>query len=73
MVMFVAESLSFRSFLGLVKALKARSLEQKQRIAVKLKDGQLQLPLGSRIKTWFGLDACYLSMPSNFGAFGVIS
>ncbi|MGA9382074.1 MAG: transposase [Phormidium sp.] len=32
---------------------------------VKLKNGLLRLPLGSRVKTWFGLDAFYIPMPSN--------
>jgi lycopene cyclase CruP len=32
---------------------------------VKLKDGQLRFPLGSKVKAWFGIDAFYLPMPSN--------
>src|SRR6476469_4105996 len=48
----VAES--FKSFLGL---LTGRS--------VKLKDGMLRFPLGSKVKAWFGLDAFFLPMPSN--------
>jgi hypothetical protein len=32
---------------------------------VKLKDGLLRFPLGSKVKTWFGLDAFHLPMPSN--------
>jgi putative transposase len=33
--------------------------------SVKLKDGLLKFPLGSKVKAWFGLDAFYLPMPSN--------
>ena len=33
--------------------------------AVKLKSQGLRFPLGNRVKTWFGLDAFYLPMPSN--------
>ncbi|MEG4407623.1 transposase [Microcoleus sp. MON2_D5] len=33
--------------------------------SVKLKDGMLRFPLGSKVKTWFGLDAFFLPMPSN--------
>jgi putative transposase len=33
--------------------------------SVKLKDGLLRFPLGSKVKTWFGLDAFYLPMPTN--------
>ncbi|MEG5017631.1 MULTISPECIES: transposase, partial [unclassified Microcoleus] len=33
--------------------------------SVKLKDGMLRFPLGSKVKAWFGLDAFYLPMPSN--------
>ena len=32
---------------------------------VKLKDGLLRFPLGTKVKIWFGLDAFYLPMPSN--------
>ncbi|MEG3960111.1 transposase [Microcoleus sp. herbarium2] len=33
--------------------------------SVKLKDGMLRFPLGNKVKTWFGLDAFFLPMPSN--------
>ena len=33
--------------------------------ALKLKDGQIRVPLGRQVKVWFGLDAFYLPMPSN--------
>ena len=33
--------------------------------SLKLKDGRLRFPLGSLVKTWFGVDAFYLPMPSN--------
>lgn len=33
--------------------------------SIKLKDGKLRFPLGSLVKTWFGVDAFYLPMPSN--------
>jgi len=35
------------------------------RQAVKLKKEGLRFPLGTRVKTWFNLDAFYLPMPSN--------
>jgi putative transposase len=31
----------------------------------KLKSDGLRFPLGSKVKTWFGIDAFYLPMPSN--------
>jgi IS605 OrfB family transposase len=33
--------------------------------ALKLKDGQIRLPLGTLIKTWFGIDSFTVPMPSN--------
>ncbi|MEH2401822.1 RNA-guided endonuclease InsQ/TnpB family protein [Nostoc sp.] len=33
--------------------------------SIKLKDGMLRFPIGSISKTWFGIDAFYLPMPSN--------
>lgn len=33
--------------------------------SVKVKDGMLRFPLGSKVKAWFGLDAFFLPMPSN--------
>jgi putative transposase len=75
----VAES--FQSFMGLLKALKLGTVEQRPKLpgyrkgglslvtfpgqAVKLKSGGLRFPLGSKVKAWFGLDAFYLPMPSN--------
>jgi putative transposase len=33
--------------------------------SLKLKDGMLRFPLGSLVKTWFGVDGFYLPMPTN--------
>ncbi len=33
--------------------------------SIKLKNGMLRFPLGSLVKTWFGVDSFYLPMPSN--------
>lgn len=33
--------------------------------ALRLKDGQIRVPLGRQVKAWFGLDAFYIPMPSN--------
>jgi IS605 OrfB family transposase len=33
--------------------------------ALKLKDGNIRVPLGKQVKCWFGLDSFYLPMPSN--------
>ncbi len=35
------------------------------RADIKLKNGLLRFPLGSKLKAWFGLDAFYLPMPTN--------
>ena len=75
----VAES--FKSFLGLVKAFKNGVITEPPKLpkyrqggmalvtftgrSVKLKDGMLRFPLGSKVKAWFGLDAFFLPMPSN--------
>jgi IS605 OrfB family transposase len=75
----VAES--FQSFMGLLKAVKKGTIEQRPKLpgyrkggltavtfprqAVKLKPEGLRFPLGSKVKAWFGLDAFYLPMPSN--------
>lgn len=75
----VAES--FKSFIGLLKAFKKGTIidhpkppkYRKGGLAlvtftgrsVKLKDGMLRFPLGSKVKAWFGLDSFYLPMPSN--------
>ena len=75
----VAES--FRSFIGLLKGIKTGTVTQKPKLpgyrqggvalvtytgrSVKLKNGLLRFPLGSKVKAWFGLDAFYLPMPSN--------
>lgn len=72
---------SFKSFVGLLKAYGKGELENRPKLpkyrkqglalvsypsqAVKLKDGMLRFPLGSKVKTWFELDAFYLPMPSN--------
>lgn len=75
----VAES--FKSFLGLLKKIKNGTVTQRPKLpgyrqggmalvtftgrSVKLKDGMLRFPLGSKVKAWFGLDAFFLPMPSN--------
>jgi putative transposase len=75
----VAES--FKSFFGLLKAVKSGTVDQKPKLpryrkgglalvtfpsqAVKLKDQGLRFPLGSKVKAWFGIDCFYLPMPSN--------
>jgi putative transposase len=75
----VAES--FKSYLGLLSSVKKGTVYQCPKLPgyrkgglslatfpcadVKLKDGVLRFPLGSKVKTWFGLDAFYLPMPSN--------
>ncbi len=72
---------SFKSFIGLLKAYRSGTIAEHPKLpnyrkkgltlvtypsqAVKLKDGLLRFPLGSKVKTWFGLDAFYLPMPSN--------
>jgi len=75
----VAES--FKSYIGLLKGIKNGTVTQKPKLpgyrkpglnlvtfpgqAIKLKDGKLRFPMGSRVKVWFGLDAFYIPMPSN--------
>ena len=76
----VAES--FKSFLGLKKAVSKGKVDQRPKLPryrtknglalltfpkadVKLKDGLLRFPLGSKVEAWFGLSAFYLKMPSN--------
>jgi putative transposase len=75
----VAES--FKSFIGLLKAVKKGTVDQRPKLpgyrkgglslvtfpgqAVKLKPEGLRFPLGGKVKAWFGLDAFYLPMPSN--------
>ena len=75
----VAES--FKSFLGLLKAFKNGVITEPPKLpkyrqggmalvtftgrSVKLKDGMLRFPLGSKVKAWFGLDAFFLPMPSH--------
>lgn len=75
----VAES--FKSFLGLMKAFKNGVIKERPKLpkyrqcsmavvtftgrSVKLKDGMLRFPLGSKVKAWFGLDTFFLPIPSN--------
>jgi lycopene cyclase CruP len=75
----VAES--FKSYIGLLKGIKNGTVTQKPQLpgyrkgglnlvtfpgqAIKLKDGKLRFPLGTKVKTWFGIDAFYIPMPSN--------
>lgn len=75
----VAES--FKSYIGLLKGIKNGTVVQRPRLPgyrknslklatfpkadVKLKNGQLRFPLGSKVKLWFGIGEFYLPMPSN--------
>ncbi len=75
----VAES--FKSFLGLLKGIKKGTVTQRPKLpgyrqsgmvlvtftgrSIKLKDGMLRFPLGSKVKAWFGLDYFFLPIPSN--------
>ena len=75
----VAES--FKSYIGLLKGIKEGTVTQRPRLpnyrqgglalvtytwrSVKLKDGLLRFPLGTKVKAWFGLDAFDLPMPTN--------
>jgi transposase len=75
----VAES--FKSFMALLKGIKNGTVTQRPKLpgyrqsgmalvtftgrSIKLKDGMLRFPLGSKVKAWFGLDAFFLPMPSN--------
>lgn len=75
----VAES--FKSYIGLLKGIKKGSVTQQARLpsycksvmslatftgrSLKLKDGLIRLPLGTKVKAWFGIDAFYVPMPSN--------
>ncbi|OKH41546.1 RNA-guided endonuclease InsQ/TnpB family protein, partial [Scytonema sp. HK-05] len=75
----VAES--FKSYIGLLKGIKKGTVDQHPKMPgyrkgglalvtypkadVKLKNGLLRFPLGSKVKAWFRLDAFYLPMPSN--------
>ncbi len=72
---------SFKSFIGLLKAYRSGTIAERPKLpnyrkkgltlvtypsqAVKIKDGLLRFPLGSKVKTWFLMDAFYLPMPSN--------
>jgi putative transposase len=75
----VAES--FKSYIGLLKGIGKGTVTQRPKLpnyrqgglalvtytgrSVKLKNGLLKFPLGTKVKAWFGLDAFYLPMPSN--------
>ncbi|MEP6515162.1 RNA-guided endonuclease InsQ/TnpB family protein [Microcoleus vaginatus] len=75
----VAES--FKSYIGLLKGIKGGTVTQRPKLPkyrknslklvtfpkadVKLKNGQLRFPLGSKVKLWFGLGEFHLPMPSN--------
>ncbi|MEG4330056.1 transposase [Microcoleus sp. herbarium5] len=75
----VAES--FKSFMGLLRGIKNGTVTQHPKLpgyrkggmalvtftgrSVKLKNGMLRFPLGSKVKAWFGLDAFFIPMPSN--------
>jgi putative transposase len=75
----VAES--FKSYIGLLKGLSKGTVDKRPRLpgyrksglalvtytgrSVRLKDGMLVFPLGTKIKAWFGIDSFALPMPSN--------
>lgn len=75
----VAES--FKSYIGLLEGIKKGTVTQRPRLpnyrqgglalvtytgrSVRLKDGLLRFPLGTKVKAWFGLDAFYLPLPTN--------
>lgn len=75
----VAES--FKSYIGLLKGIKKGTVTHRPKLpnyrqggmalvtftgrSVKLKDGMLRFPLGSKVKAWFEIDCFYLPMPSN--------
>ena len=75
----VAES--FKSYIGLLRGIGKGTVTQRPRLpnyrqgglalvtytgrSVRLKDGLLRFPLGSKVKAWFGLDAFYLPRPTN--------
>ena len=72
---------SFKSYIGLLKGIKGGTVTQHPKLPkyrknslklvtfpkadVKLKDGQLRFPLGSKVKLWFGIGEFYFPMPSN--------
>lgn len=76
----VAES--FNSYIRLLRGISKGRVTQRPRLpnyrqggwalvtytsrSVRLKDGLLRFPLGSKVKTWFGLDAFDLPRPTNF-------
>jgi putative transposase len=75
----VAES--FKSYIGLLKGLRRGTVDKRPRLpgyrksglalvtytgrSVRLKDGMLVFPLGTKIKAWFAIDSFALPMPSN--------
>ncbi|WP_137669397.1 RNA-guided endonuclease InsQ/TnpB family protein, partial [Sphaerospermopsis reniformis] len=75
----VAES--FKSYIGLLKAAKKGEVSQKPKLpnycksvmtvatftgrSLKLINGMIRFPLGTKVKAWFGIDSFCLSMPSN--------
>lgn len=75
----VAES--FSSYIGLLKGIKSGTVTQHPKLPkyrkdslklvtfpkadVKLKNGLLRFPLGSKVKLWFGIGEFFLPMPSN--------
>ena len=75
----VAES--FKSYIGLLRGMTKGTVTQRPRIpnyrkgglalvtftgrSVKLKNGMLRFPLGSKVKAWFGIDSFQMMMPSN--------
>ncbi|PNK13251.1 RNA-guided endonuclease InsQ/TnpB family protein [Cylindrospermopsis raciborskii] len=75
----VAES--FKSYIELVKAAKKGEVSQKPKLpnycksvmtvatftgrSLKLIDGMIRFPLGTKVKAWFGIDSFCLPMPSN--------
>ncbi|BDA74409.1 Transposase, IS605 OrfB [Calothrix sp. PCC 7716] len=72
---------SFKSFKGLLREARKGNVDQRPKLpgyrksglvvatypkqAIKLDNGMIRFPLGRLVKTWFGLDAFYLPMPTN--------
>lgn len=72
---------AFKSYRELLKLWKQGELENKPKLpnyrnaglyiasypkqALKMVDGTIRIPLGSKVKTWFGIDSFTLPMPSN--------
>ena len=72
---------SFKSYIGLIKTANQGEVSQKPKLpnycksvmtvatftsrSLKLIDGMIRFPLGTKVKAWFNMDCFYLPMPSN--------